>query len=86
MSLGHFAGKYREAKGRPRRFLGVRKRAFTRLKFEGLWCGPQGARPRTHDGSVTRRARFAVMPDEQVLDEGIDGFVLQAVQFRIFMK
>ncbi len=39
-----------------------------------------------HNGSVARRARFAFMPDEQVLKHGVDAFIFLLVQFRIFVK
>ena len=36
--------------------------------------------------SVTCGTRFSVVPDKQVFKEGIDAFVLQAIQFRIFVE
>ena len=68
------------------RFFGGGRRAFDRLKFEGAWCGAGATRAGAYDGSVTCGTRFSVVPDKQVFKEGIDAFVLQAIQFRIFVE
>ncbi|HXP23813.1 MAG TPA: hypothetical protein VN807_06710 [Candidatus Sulfotelmatobacter sp.] len=41
---------------------------------------------KAHNGSVACGARFSLMTNEQVLKQGVDGFVFLVVQFRIFVK
>jgi hypothetical protein len=39
-----------------------------------------------HNGSIPCGARFPLMPNEQVLKQGVDAFVFLVVQLRIFVK